>query len=137
MVEMLASGTVVFLLDQAAKRAAAEHTTARPIRCGPLFSIRHVTTKRSFYTRSAPRAGLVVLWLSAFASGVLLSRLGVFSAGLALVGLGAALGGAASNLSDILRDRYVRDYIDLGWWPVFNVADIAIVSGLPLAFLPV
>jgi signal peptidase II len=22
------------------------------------------------------------------------------------------------------------DFIDLGWWPVFNVADIAIVSGV-------
>jgi len=51
------------------------------------------------------------------------------------VGLGLALGGSASNLFDILRDRHVIDFIDLGWWPVFNVADIAIVVGLVMAIL--
>jgi lipoprotein signal peptidase len=28
----------------------------------------------------------------------------------------------------------VVDFIDLGWWPVFNLADIGIVGGLIAAF---
>lgn len=53
-----------------------------------------------------------------------------------MLGVGAALGGAAGNLSDVLRRRAIVDFIDLGWWPVFNVADIGIVAGLVAAFLP-
>jgi signal peptidase II len=55
---------------------------------------------------------------------------------IARLGAGAALGGAAGNLFDILRRRSVTDFIDLGWWPVFNIADVAIVAGLALAFVP-
>ncbi len=42
------------------------------------------------------------------------------------VGLGLALGGAAGNLVDRIRLGQVIDFIDLHFWPVFNVADIAI-----------
>jgi signal peptidase II len=51
-----------------------------------------------------------------------------------LIGLGIAFAGAAGNLLDILRHRFVIDFIDLGWWPVFNLADVGIVGGLLLAF---
>lgn len=44
--------------------------------------------------------------------------------------LGMQLGGAAGNLTDRVRDGYVFDFIDLKWWPVFNVADSAIVVGV-------
>ena len=50
------------------------------------------------------------------------------------IGLALALAGAAGNLVDILRWRYVVDFVDLGWWPVFNLADVGIVGGLLLAF---
>jgi signal peptidase II len=45
-----------------------------------------------------------------------------------------AFGGAAGNLLDILRLRSIVDFIDLHWWPVFNLADVAIVAGLVVAF---
>ena len=44
--------------------------------------------------------------------------------------LGMMLGGAAGNLLDRIRFGHVFDFIDLGWWPVFNVADSAIVVGV-------
>lgn len=50
----------------------------------------------------------------------------------AIVGVGLLFGGALGNLCDrLLRDTggAVIDFIDLGWWPVFNVADSAIVLG--------
>lgn len=44
--------------------------------------------------------------------------------------LGLQLGGALGNLADRLQHGYVVDFIDLKIWPVFNLADVAIVSGV-------
>jgi signal peptidase II len=44
--------------------------------------------------------------------------------------LGLQLGGALGNLMDRVRQGYVVDFFDLTWWPVFNVADSAIVVGV-------
>lgn len=51
------------------------------------------------------------------------------------VGLGMALGGALGNLVDRIRLGYVVDFLDFHFWPVFNLADIAIVSGVSLIIL--
>lgn len=48
---------------------------------------------------------------------------------LAVVASGLVLGGALGNLIDRVRYGYVVDFFDLGFWPVFNVADSAIVVG--------
>ena len=54
------------------------------------------------------------------------------------VGLGMILGGALGNLVDRffrapgpLRGHVV-DFLSIGWWPVFNVADPAVVGGAML-----
>jgi signal peptidase II len=49
--------------------------------------------------------------------------------------LGLILGGALGNLLDRIRLGYVVDFIDLRWWPVFNLADSAIVVGVCLLVL--
>ena len=136
MVEMLVSGTAVFVADQAAKRAAEKHAATRVIRVGSLFNIRHALNRRAVYAFLPARALLVLVWVAALISAMLLAGplQGQFKPGLAL---GIALGGAAGNLSDILRMHAVRDFVDLGWWPVFNVADVAIITGLALTFFPV
>lgn len=46
--------------------------------------------------------------------------------------LGLQLGGAFGNLVDRLRLGHVTDFIDIGLWPVFNLADASIVTGLVL-----
>jgi len=51
---------------------------------------------------------------------------------LAATAVGLVVGGALSNLVDrLLRDHdgAVVDFIDLQWWPVFNLADACIVVG--------
>lgn len=45
------------------------------------------------------------------------------------------LGGAVGNLVDRLRYGYVVDFLDFRVFPVFNVADTAIVTGVGLLFL--
>jgi signal peptidase II len=49
--------------------------------------------------------------------------------------LGLQLGGAIGNLIDRLRLGYVVDFLDVGVWPVFNVADSAIVIGVGILAL--
>ncbi len=39
---------------------------------------------------------------------------------------GLFLGGVVGNLIDRMAHSYVIDFIDLGFWPAFNVADAAI-----------
>jgi signal peptidase II len=56
----------------------------------------------------------------------------------AVVAIALVVGGAAGNLADrLFRDTggAVVDFIDLQWWPVFNVADMAIVTGSGLLIL--
>lgn len=48
------------------------------------------------------------------------------------IGLPLLAGGAAGNLIDRVRIGAVVDFIDFHFWPVFNVADIAIVCGAAL-----
>ena len=50
-------------------------------------------------------------------------------------GLALILGGAAGNVMDRIRLGHVVDFIDLRWWPVFNVADSAVVVGVCLLVL--
>lgn len=42
------------------------------------------------------------------------------------------LSGAVANLIDRVQTGYVVDFFDFRIWPVFNVADIAIVAGMGL-----
>ena len=76
--------------------------------------------------------------LTLIASGVVV---GIFWMGRRLVspwwavGLGMILGGAMGNLVDrFFRSPgplrgHVVDFLSIGWWPVFNVADPSVVGG--------
>jgi signal peptidase II len=78
---------------------------------------------------------LVLTWFLALASAAVLYKGGrAFQTSFAATALGLAFGGAAGNLAGILRRASILDFIDLGWWPVFNLADVAIVGGMVSAF---
>ena len=71
----------------------------------------------------------------------LLSTLRRAGSGVSATGLALVIGGASGNLVDRLfrGDAWMRgsvvDFIDLQWWPVFNVADSAITVGAVLLVL--
>ncbi|MGQ9477363.1 MAG: dTMP kinase [Candidatus Bipolaricaulia bacterium] len=78
--------------------------------------------------------GLLVIVVTAAISLGLLGALlftklrdGQFKLGLAIIA-----GGALGNLLDRARLGYVVDFIDLRFWTVFNLADVAIVTGTAL-----
>ena len=49
--------------------------------------------------------------------------------------LGLIMGGAFGNLTDRIRLGYVVDFIQVGWFPIFNLADSAISVGAALLML--
>jgi signal peptidase II len=49
--------------------------------------------------------------------------------------VGLMLGGALGNIVERLRFGYVLDYLDVHIWPVFNLADTAIVVGAGLLMI--
>lgn len=53
------------------------------------------------------------------------------------VSIGLIIGGAFGNVIDRLRLGYVVDFIQVGWWPVFNIADSAICVGAALMVLQI
>ena len=82
-------------------------------------------------------------YVVAAAVAVLVAFLGLVRTTLArnlllTVALGLVLGGALGNLTDRLvrhNQGAVIDFIDLQWWPVFNVADSAVSVGAVLLVL--
>jgi signal peptidase II len=133
---LLIAGAVVLMLDQWSKRAFESRSAVLPS-LGSIVRIRRVSHVTSLYNNNSARAILALVWLGALLSAIALRNSGVaFQSESTVMGLGAALGGAGGNLVDILRSRHVVDFVDLGWWPVFNLADIAIIAGLVLAFWP-
>ena len=61
---------------------------------------------------------------------VLIYRSQSYPSNLLRFSLALQLGGAFGNLVDRMRLGYVTDFIDIGPWPVFNLADASIIIGL-------
>jgi signal peptidase II len=77
-------------------------------------------------------AGVVVLVVALLGLGGRASRTASRPATMAM---GLLLGGAIGNLTDrLVRHHHgaVIDFIDLRWWPVFNLADASITIGAVL-----
>jgi signal peptidase II len=122
---------LVLLVDQLTKAVVAGRLAqGESVRVGSWARIRHVENRAGSRWFLSNRTGLLIVGGAAL-SGILLVtwRGSFFQHPAAQVGLGAALGGAAGNLSDRLRRGAVIDFLDLGWWPVFNCADVAITAG--------
>jgi signal peptidase II len=80
-------------------------------------------------------AGLIVLTVAALALVAALFARNPIRPGM-WVAFGLVAGGAVGNLADRIRLGAVTDFIDFPRWPNFNLADIAITTGvLVLAFI--
>ena len=79
-----------------------------------------------------PNQTLVLIVASIVAIGFLVYfyRAHALNQPLLRAAIGMQLGGALGNLVDRLRTGAVVDFIDVGPWPIFNVADSCIVVGM-------
>ena len=96
---------------------------------GP-FSIHHVQNSGIAFGLFAQATGIVIL-LTLVAVGwmiVYFSRSGARHP-LLPVAVGLLIGGSISNLADRVRLGHVTDFLDLRYWPAFNLADSFIVVG--------
>ena len=69
--------------------------------------------------------GIVIVILGGLFSPYIRRQCRIFRCGTSLL-----LGGALGNLIDRVRFGHVIDFFDFRIWPVFNIADIAIVVGV-------
>ena len=83
---------------------------------------------QSFILTIVAAIGIIVLLFLVF----FLRRSYPFLAGMTnIVAFSLMLGGTTGNLIDRLRQEgRVTDFLDVGFWPAFNVADSAIVVGV-------
>jgi signal peptidase II len=123
---------VVVAIDQASKQIAIA-SVARGESVNVFFGLDITNTRNSGVAFGALEgsAGVVALLI-----GVVLALLLVFFALHAdrpwlWLPVGLLLGGAAGNLVDRAREGAVIDFIDPVAWPAFNLADAAIVLGVP------
>ena len=135
---LYSAAALVYALDRVTKILAEQQLSGRP----PVEIIPGVVQLR-YTTNPGGAFGLFggAAWLFVLASVVVIVAVVVSSrrlpSALAAVALGFVLGGALGNLTDrIIRgpsfSGEVVDFIDFQVWPVFNLADSAIVVGAAL-----
>ncbi|MEP7347546.1 MAG: signal peptidase II [Gemmatimonadaceae bacterium] len=80
------------------------------------------------------RVGLVALFCGTVVTLLwLASGAAFFKSPVAAAGLGLAVAGASCNLWDRVRHHAFIDFICIGRWPAFNVADAGVCIGAALA----
>jgi signal peptidase II len=131
---------VVATADQLTKHLTVRHLEGNPIDL--ILGIRLVSARNTgvAFSRGSNLAGIifVVLAVTALISWVAWKEFKhpQGSATWAPVGFGLILGGAWGNVIDRLfrGKRWGRgavvDMVDVGWWPVFNLADAALSCGV-------
>lgn len=133
---------VVVLLDQASKRFieanVVYNTSWMPLDwLAPIFQITHIgNTGIAFGLFSG--GSMIFALVAMVVTGAIFYFAYTLPSGYMTMRiiLGVILGGAIGNLIDRLRQGYVTDFLDFGPWPVFNVADMAVVFGaIALAIL--
>lgn len=121
-----------FLVDQSSKAAVqilmylGESIPVAP----PVFYLTYIMNPGAAFGLLAYQTSLFVTVTVLLVAGVLLGyRKLPPGRNLLRYGLGLVLGGALGNLADRLRYGQVVDFLDFRVWPVFNLADTAIVIG--------
>jgi signal peptidase II len=132
---------LVVLLDQAAK-----HWALSALADGPVDLVGSLRLKLTFNDSAAFSVGggrtALIAAIGLVVVGVIVRMGWRAEERLWAAGLGVVLGGALGNLVDrafrtgdgFLGGRVV-DFVDLQWWPVFNVADMALWVGIGLLAL--
>jgi len=134
---VLASGTLIIFIDQLSKWVVtASRAGPNPLSRRAVLQIRLVSKLGEKQSPLSHSIVLLLLFVIISLGLVLLIQFGIaYQNPYAQIALGGALGGAASNLLDRFWRGAVVDFIDLRFWPVFNLADIAICVGALIAIL--
>ena len=138
---LLGTAALVLVLDQLTKWWAVEVLDTRTIDLVGSLRLRLTINYGSAFSLANGRGPLISLL--AIVIVVILLRSGRHATRPAMaIAIGMVLGGAFGNLLDRafragegFLGGGVVDFVDLQWWPVFNLADSAIVVGAVGLFL--
>src|SRR4051812_5694090 len=130
---VLSSALLVAAIDQLAKNFVVLRLSNGAVVSVGLIQLRSVINRTTGERRTAYWAALLAVETAWLAGAVQMMQL--FHNPIAPLALGAALGGAASNAWDGRGRGGVVDYMVVGFWRVFNLADVAIVLGVALTVL--
>jgi lipoprotein signal peptidase len=125
MMALAAGLLLVPVLDQAAKLMVLRVLAPASLSLGPLGKLQAVPSRMWYAGLRPDAAKRWSVWL--FASAILAVVTGFFP----LSGwfVGALLGGSFSHALETTLRGYVIDYVQLRFWPAFNLADVAITVG--------
>jgi signal peptidase II len=137
--ESILTATLVAAADQFSKAIVLARWPLPALTAPRAFvSIRCMLNRRGTLAALAGTPALAALWAIMIALSALTLHYGLLgSEALVPVGIGAAVGGATGNVIDRLRHGAVVDFVAIGPWPVFNLADAALVAGVGLIALTV
>lgn len=127
-------GTLIVTLDQIAKALLAPYLQSQPgwqvWMLEPIVKLRLVHNSGfvfGLFSDSAPAWVVSLVAIAAIGAILVVFTRQIESPSLPTrIVFGLTFGGAIGNLIDRFRLGYVIDYVDFGWWPVFNIADSAI-----------
>ena len=134
----LAVALAVVGLDQLAKAAVVQALGPGAERhrvevLGSIFAIHYVENTGAAFGLLRGQGAVLSLLALVVLGGLVLYYRRLATAGLlAGVSLGLLVGGAVGNLVDRARLGYVVDFVAVGPWPKFNLADSAITVGVLL-----
>ena len=131
---LLQLAALVVLCDQATKFLVREYLQlSQSVPAEGFFRITHTYNTGSafglFQGQNTPL--IVVAVVGIFILGIIY-RSQRPPSNLLRLSLGLQVGGAVGNLTDRLLFGHVTDFLDVGAWPIFNLADSSIVVGLVL-----
>jgi signal peptidase II len=128
---------LVVVFDQASKYWVKTHLAlGDSIPSSGFFRLTHVQNTGAafslFYGRTSiltvvSIVGVIIILMYVF---VLYRHFPSMDTRLNKLALGLILGGTVGNLIDRLLFGFVTDFVDVGPWPVFNVADSSVVVGV-------
>lgn len=136
---ILGLAALIYVADRATKAwALAELTPGRPRELvGELLQLRLVFNPGAAFSLGAGSTWVFTIVQATVSVAILVVSVRV-TRWPWRVGLGLVLGGALGNLTDRLTREpgfgvgHVVDFLELPNWPVFNIADCAIVTGAVL-----
>jgi signal peptidase II len=136
LVRFLLPALLLALLDQGTKALVLVYLTpgeSRPV-LGPVLSLTRSSNTGALFGLFRGAAPVLTVVGLALAAAVVLGGWSLVRAHPATaLPLALILGGALGNLTDRLARGRVVDFLDFHFWPVFNVADIALTLGVFLA----
>ncbi len=129
---LIAAAAITLVLDQVSKALIRVYLPRGDFVSLGFFKLRHVRNPGTAFGLISAKpwpffaASIIIFFLLL----AVLWRWGGPGSRAFQLGMGLIVGGAVGNIIDRILQGSVTDFIDFGFWPVFNLADLAIVCGV-------